>query len=93
MGVAVCLLSTASLIGEGFDLPELDTLVMAMPVSFKGRVAQYAGRLHRIAEGKTDVIIHDYVDSACAMTLKMYRNRLKAYAELGYKVEEPYQLY
>lgn len=93
MGVAVCLLSTASLIGEGFDLPELDTLVMAMPVSFKGRVAQYAGRLHRIAEGKTDVIIHDYVDSACAMTLKMYRNRLKAYAELGYKVEEPYPLY
>ncbi len=56
------LLSTGSLIGEGFDLPELCTLVLAMPLSFKGRLVQYAGRLHRESEGKQDVRIYDYVD-------------------------------
>lgn len=86
-GTAVCLLSTASLIGEGFDLPELDTLVITMPLSFKGRLVQYAGRLHRVVDGKKDVLIHDYVDSSCAVTLKMYHKRLKAYAGMGYKVE------
>ena len=84
-----CLLSTASLIGEGFDLPALDTLFLAMPISFKGRIVQYAGRLHRLHEGKRDVEVHDYVDSYCAMTLKMYRNRLRAYRDMGYSVEEP----
>lgn len=84
-----CLLSTASLIGEGFDLPALDTLFMALPISFKGRVVQYAGRLHRASEGKRDLLIYDYVDSHCAMTLKMYRNRLRAYRYMGYTVEEP----
>ncbi len=84
-----CLLSTASLIGEGFDLPALDTLFLAMPISFKGRIVQYAGRLHRLHEGKRDVEVHDYVDSHCAMALKMYRNRLRAYRDMGYAVEEP----
>jgi superfamily II DNA or RNA helicase len=84
-----CLLSTASLIGEGFDLPALDTLFMAMPISFKGRIVQYAGRLHRLHEGKRDVEVHDYVDSHCAMALKMYRNRLRAYRDMGYAVQEP----
>ena len=84
-----CLLSTASLIGEGFDLPALDTLFLAMPISFRGRIVQYAGRLHRLHEGKMDVEVHDYVDSHCAMALKMYRNRLRAYRDMGYAVEEP----
>jgi superfamily II DNA or RNA helicase len=84
-----CLLSTASLIGEGFDLPALDTLFLAMPISFKGRIVQYAGRLHRLHEGKRDVEVYDYVDSHCAMALKMYRNRLRAYRDMGYAVEEP----
>ena len=84
-----CLLSTASLIGEGFDLPALDTLFLAMPISFRGRIVQYAGRLHRLHEGKRDVEVHDYVDSHCAMALKMYRNRLRAYRDMGYAVEEP----
>lgn len=92
-GTAVCLLSTASLVGEGFDLPELDTLVIAMPISFKGRLVQYAGRIHRAVEGKKDVLIHDYVDSGCAMTLKMYYKRLKAYSDMGYKVEAPTALF
>jgi superfamily II DNA or RNA helicase len=89
----VCLLSTSSLIGEGFDLPELDTLVITMPLSFKGRLVQYAGRLHRVSDGKKDVLIHDYVDSSCAMTLNMYHNRLRVYANMGYKVEAPTGLF
>jgi len=84
-----CLLSTASLIGEGFDLPALDTLFLAMPISFKGRIVQYAGRLQRHYEGKKSILVYDYVDSHCAMTLKMYRNRLHAYRDMGYTVEEP----
>jgi len=87
-----CLLSTASLIGEGFDLPALDTLFLAMPISFKGRIVQYVGRLHRLHEGKRDVEVHDYVDSHCAMALKMYRNRLRAYRDMGYAVEEPAEM-
>jgi superfamily II DNA or RNA helicase len=87
-----CLLSTASLIGEGFDLPALDTLFLAMPISFRGRIVQYAGRLHRLHDGKRDVEVHDYVDSHCAMALKMYRNRLRAYRDMGYAVEEPVEM-
>jgi len=85
----VCLLSTASLIGEGFDLPPLDTLFLAMPISFKGRVVQYAGRLHRSSEGKTSALIYDYVDASCALTLKMYHRRLPAYRNMEYAVDEP----
>lgn len=83
----VCLLATASLLGEGFDLPELDTLILASPLSFKGRLIQYAGRIHRLTEKKGSVLIHDYLDYNCAITLKMYKNRLKAYKEMGYQVE------
>lgn len=84
---AVCILATASLIGEGFDLPELDTLIIASSLSFKGRLVQYAGRLHRLIEGKQSVLIHDYLDSFSPMMLKMYKNRLKAYKDMGYEVE------
>jgi superfamily II DNA or RNA helicase len=82
----VCLLATASLLGEGFDLPELDTLVLASPLSFRGRLIQYAGRLHRLTGNKKSVLIHDYLDSSNPMALKMYRNRLKAYKEMGYQI-------
>ncbi len=82
----ICLLATASLLGEGFDLPELDTLVLASPLSFRGRLIQYAGRLHRLTDNKESVLIHDYLDSNNPMALKMYRNRLKAYKEMGYEV-------
>lgn len=84
---AICILATASLIGEGFDLPELDTMIIASPLSFKGRLVQYAGRLHRLIEGKQSVLIHDYLDSFSPMMLKMYKNRLKAYKDMGYEVE------
>ncbi len=81
------LFATASLIGEGFDLPRLDTLVLSMPLSFKGRLVQYAGRLHRRHESKGDAMIFDYLDENHAITNAMFRRRLAGYRELGYRVE------
>ncbi len=83
------LLSTGSLIGEGFDLPELCTLVLAMPLSFKGRLVQYAGRLHRESAGKLDVRIYDYVDTNLGLCITMFRKRLTTYRKMGYSVEIP----
>jgi superfamily II DNA or RNA helicase len=83
------LLSTGSLIGEGFDLPELCTLVLAMPLSFKGRLVQYAGRLHRESEGKQDVRIYDYVDANLGLCITMFRKRMTTYRKMGYSVEIP----
>jgi superfamily II DNA or RNA helicase len=91
-GVPLLLVATAPLIGEGVDLPELDTLVLATPLSFEGRMVQYAGRLHRLVEGKTRVRIVDYVDSSNAMLLNMYRNRVKAYRKMGYEIREPHDM-
>ena len=83
------LLSTGSLIGEGFDLPELCTLVLAMPLSFKGRLVQYAGRLHRESAGKQDVRIYDYVDTNLGLCITMFRKRMTTYRKMGYTVEIP----
>jgi len=83
------LLSTGSLIGEGFDLPELCTLVLAMPLSFRGRLVQYAGRLHRESAGKTDVRIYDYVDVNLGLGITMFRKRMATYRKMGYSVEIP----
>lgn len=87
-GEPTLIIATASLIGEGFDLSELDTLILSMPLSFEGRMIQYAGRLHRLSDGKSDVLIYDYLDSANAMLLKMYRNRLRAYRKMGYIIQQ-----
>ncbi|MEW6599819.1 MAG: DEAD/DEAH box helicase family protein [Nitrospirota bacterium] len=78
------ILATGQYIGEGFDDPRLDTLFIAMPFSFKGKMVQYAGRLHRLYQGKTEVRIYDYVDDNIPVLLKMYKRRLKAYKALGY---------
>jgi len=88
-GKPAFLLSTGSLIGEGFDLPELCTLVLAMPLSFKGRLVQYAGRLHRESEGKTNVRIYDYVDINMGLGITMFRRRLTTYKKMGYTIEMP----
>lgn len=80
------LVATGSLIGEGFDYPRLDTLFMAMPVSFESIVTQYAGRLNRDYVGKENVIVYDYVDSHIPMFDNMYAKRLKAYKQIGYDV-------
>lgn len=81
------ILSTGSLIGEGFDLPELDTLIIAMPFSFKGRVVQYAGRLHRQLAGKTDALIYDYLDINSGLMISMFKKRLTAYKEMEYEID------
>ncbi len=85
-GQPLTLLATGKYIGEGFDEPRLDTLFMAMPISWKGTVQQYAGRLHRLFDGKENVQIYDYVDSQVRVFSKMYNKRLAGYASLGYKV-------
>lgn len=88
----VMIMATASLIGEGFDLPDLDTLVFATPLSFEGRLIQYAGRIHREADNKTSAHIIDFVDSYNGMFLKMYRNRINTYRKMGYKISEDEKL-
>lgn len=88
-GEPFILFATASLIGEGFDLPRLDTLVLSMPLSFKGRLVQYAGRLHRQHEAKADPVIFDYLDEDHAITNAMFRRRSAGYRELGYQIEMP----
>ncbi len=80
------LVATGSLIGEGFDFPRLDTLIMATPVSFRSVVEQYAGRLNRDYKGKRNVIVYDYVDSHISMFDKMYAKRMKAYKQIGYEI-------
>ena len=79
------IVATGKYVGEGFDYPRLDTLFLALPISWKGLVAQYAGRLHRENEGKKDVRIYDYIDIHESVCDSMYRKRLKGYASIGYK--------
>ncbi len=81
------LVSTGRYIGEGFDEPRLDTLFLAMPISWKGTLQQYAGRLHRLFEGKNEVRIYDYADIHVRMFEKMYNKRLSGYASIGYKAK------
>jgi superfamily II DNA or RNA helicase len=80
------ILATGRYLGEGFDLPNLDTLFMTFPVSWKGTIAQYAGRLHREFAGKTEVVIYDYADMLVPVLARMYAKRLKGYLALGYSV-------
>lgn len=79
-----CLFATSSLLGEGFDLPILDTLFLTMPIAFKGRLVQYAGRLHRASPGKDNVLIYDYLDELLPLACSMSRKRLPAYRSMGY---------
>ena len=82
----LAIVATGRYVGEGFDYPRLDTLFLALPISWKGLVAQYAGRLHRENEGKKDVRIYDYIDIHEPVCDNMYRKRLKGYASIGYKI-------
>jgi superfamily II DNA or RNA helicase len=77
-------LATGRYVGEGFDDPRLDTLFLVLPVSWKGTLVQYTGRLHRIHEGKTEVRIYDYVDRHVPMLLRMFERRLRGYRAIGY---------
>lgn len=80
------IIATGKYVGEGFDLPRLDMLFLALPISWEGKVAQYAGRLHRDYPGKKDVRIYDYVDIHVPILERMYQKRLKGYASIGYKI-------
>lgn len=80
------LLATGKLVGEGFDHPPLDTLVLAMPVSWQGTLQQYAGRLHREHATKTDVRIIDFVDTGHPALLRMWEKRQRGYRAMGYRL-------
>jgi superfamily II DNA or RNA helicase len=86
-GSQLTLIATGKYIGEGFDEPRLDTLFLAMPISWKGTLQQYAGRLHRLFENKSDVQVYDYADIQIRMLEKMYNKRLSGYASIGYKAK------
>ena len=83
----LAIVATGRFIGEGFDEPRLDTLFLAMPISWKGTIQQYAGRLHRLSAGKTEVLVYDYIDIHVRMFERMYNRRLSGYAAIGYKVK------
>lgn len=76
-------------IGEGFDDPRLDTLFLTLPVSWRGTIAQYAGRLHRLSDGKREVRIYDYVDLEAPMLARMFDRRCRGYEAIGYTVVLP----
>ena len=88
--VQCVVVATGKYVGEGLDYPRLDTLFLAMPVSWSGILHQYAGRLHRDYDGKKEVIIYDYVDIHIRMLEKMYHKRVKGYARLGYVAKTDY---
>jgi superfamily II DNA or RNA helicase/very-short-patch-repair endonuclease len=76
-------------IGEGFDEPRLDTLFLALPVSWRGTIAQYVGRLHRLHEGKREVQVFDYADLDVPMLSRMFDRRCRGYEALGYTILLP----
>jgi superfamily II DNA or RNA helicase len=80
------ILATGSYIGEGFDDARLDTLFLAMPVSWKGTLQQYVGRLHRIHHNKKEVLVYDYVDANSPMLARMFKRRITGYEAIGYSV-------
>ena len=82
------LLATGRLIGEGFDHPPLDTLVLAMPISWKGTLQQYAGRLHREHDDKKNVRIYDYVEHDHPQLARMWEKRRRGYRAMGYVIRE-----
>lgn len=83
------LLATASFLGEGFDDARLDTLFLTLPISWKGRLTQYAGRLHRRSAGKREVRIYDYVDTNVALFARMFNKRCAGYKAIGYEITMP----
>ena len=78
-------------IGEGFDDARLDTLFLTMPISWKGTLQQYVGRLHRLHDNKRVVRVYEYVNAEVPMLARMYERRLKGYSAIGYRVQEVYE--
>ena len=84
---SLVLVATGSFLGEGFDFPELDTLFLAFPLAFKGRIVQYVGRILRPTASKSRVEVHDYVDVDVSVLSRMHSKRLTAYNSLGFLIE------
>ena len=82
------ILATGSYIGEGFDDARLDMIFLAMPISWKGTLQQYVGRLHRLHDNKRLVQVYDYVDELVPMLARMYECRLKGYSAIGYMIDQ-----
>lgn len=82
----VLILSTGQYIGEGFDFPALDTLILASPISWKGNIIQYVGRVNREHENKNEVHIIDFVDFKVPVLMRMHSKRLSAYRKIGYEI-------
>ena len=82
------IIATGRYLGEGFDDARLDTLFLALPIAWRGTVAQYAGRLHRNYDRKSEVIIYDYLDEQVPVLAGMFRKRKNAYKTIGYKVDQ-----
>lgn len=83
---AQVIVATGKYVGEGFDLPRLDTLFLAMPIAWRGSLAQYAGRIHRESDGKDIVTIFDYVDASLPMLKRMFNKREKGYKAMNYQL-------
>ena len=84
---SLVVVATGRYVGEGFDYPRLDTLFLALPIAWKGKVAQYAGRLHRNYPGKAEVQVYDYIDIYVPVLERMYQKRVKSYSAIGYKTK------
>lgn len=84
VGTTRLIIATGKLIGEGFDDPQLDTLFLTMPISWRGTLQQYAGRLHRLHDGKKVVQIYDYIDENLPVLMRMFDKRIKGYRAMGY---------
>jgi hypothetical protein len=80
------ILATGKYLGEGFDLPCLDTLFLVFPISWKGTLIQYTGRLNRTWYGKKEIRVYDYVDEKVPVLSRMYGRRLKGYNALGFAI-------
>ena len=83
------ILATGKYVGEGFDDPRLDTLFLTLPVSWRGTIAQYAGRLHRLYDSKREVRIYDYADLNVPMLSRMFDRRCRGYEAVGYTILLP----
>jgi len=87
------IVATGRYLGEGFDDARLDTLFLTMPISWRGTLAQYAGRLHRLHAAKREVVIYDYVDEGEPLLARMAARRRAGYHSLGYQMTESSDLF
>lgn len=81
------IVATGQKAGEGFNVPRLDTLMLAAPLSDPSRIEQYVGRINRDYATKKEVVVYDYIDRYIKVFENMYFKRLKTYKRIGYKVK------